>query len=96
MIASDAQKYLGWGISLALLQMVCTASSDTRSWHIFPHEYGFIVDLPYQNFLWKAGTGADFSNISLMELVVTDDFITGGNGQAASYSLKRPLTVISS
>jgi hypothetical protein len=55
---------------------------STLSCHIFPHEYGFTVDLPYVNFLWKAGTGVDFSNISAMSLVFTDDFITGGNDWA--------------
>jgi hypothetical protein len=55
---------------------------STLSCHIFPHEYPFTVDLPYENFQLKAGTGADFTNISAMSLVLTDDFITGGNDWA--------------
>jgi hypothetical protein len=55
---------------------------STLSCHISPHEYPFTVDLPYDNFLWDAGTGVDFSDISAMSLVFTDDFITGGNDWA--------------
>jgi hypothetical protein len=55
---------------------------STLACHIPFNPNPFTVDLPYDNFLWKAGTGVDFSDISAMSLVFTDDDITGGNDWA--------------
>lgn len=59
-----------------------STNQSTLSCHIFPNPNHFTVDLPYANFLWKSGAGVDFSNVSAMSLVFTDDYITGGNDWA--------------
>jgi hypothetical protein len=52
------------------------------SCHISPNPNPFTLDLRFVDFKRAGGTGADFTNISAMALVFTEDFITGGNDWA--------------
>jgi hypothetical protein len=55
---------------------------STLACHIPFNPYPFTVDLPFADFKLDGGTGTDFTNISAMSLVFTQDFTVGGTDWA--------------
>ena len=55
---------------------------STLACHIAFNPYPFTVDLPFADFKLDGGTGVDFTNVSAMSLVFTQDYTVGGTDWA--------------